>query len=153
MLWSHDAEALAFADIGAVWWRRRQPHRLDPALIDEGYRVFALGECMEAVSGLWQILNATWINPPLWDDRAHRKPLQLKVARACGLPVPAACMTNDPDAARAFVDGLGLNRVIYKAFAGTDRDWRETRMMDEARVADLDAIRFAPVILQAFVPC
>lgn len=153
MRWPADERTLDFADVGAVWWRRPQPHGLDPALVDEGYRSFALGECMEAVGGLWQLLDATWINPPLWDDRAHRKPLQLKVARACGLDVPATCMTNDPVAARAFVDRLGPGRVIYKAFAGTERDWRETRMMDDARAADLGAVRFAPMILQAFVAC
>lgn len=153
MRWPQGGEPLPFGDVGAVWWRRPQPMGLHPELTDPGYRDFAAGECAEAIGGLWHLLDAEWINPPIWDDRAHRKPLQLQAARACGLATPATCMTNDPDAAAAFVARHGAERLIYKGFAGTEADWRETRLLGRERADDLAAIRFAPVILQAFVPC
>lgn len=152
MRWPDDGETLDFARVGAVWWRRPQPFGLHSDLTDPGYGAFVAGECSDAVAGLWHLLDAEWINPPLWDERAHLKPLQLKLARACGLAVPATCMTSDPAAAAAFVAGREGQPLIYKAFGGTEAEWRETRLLRAEQAADLSAFRFAPLILQAFVP-
>ncbi|MEH3104112.1 MAG: hypothetical protein PGN12_09430 [Sphingomonas phyllosphaerae] len=152
MRWPDDGETLDFDAVGAVWWRRPQPFRLHPELADPGYGSFAAGECGDAIAGLWHLLDAEWINPPLWDERAHRKPLQLKLARECGLTVPATCMTSDPDAAAAFIAQHAGQALIYKAFGGTEADWRETRLLRPEQTGDLSAFRFAPLILQAFVP-
>jgi glutathione synthase/RimK-type ligase-like ATP-grasp enzyme len=42
--------------------------------------------------------------------------------------------------------------VVYKAFSGTERTWRETRVLKLEEVALLDAVHYAPVIFQGYIP-
>lgn len=137
--------------VSAAWWRRPRPFELDPDLPDDEVE-FTYNECFEAVSGLWASLPAFWVNDPQRDQTASHKPYQLKVASDVGLSVPRTLITNDPDAARAFVDEHGVDRTVYKCFAATPRHWRETRLMRTEELALLDRVQAAPVIFQEFVP-
>ena len=67
--------------IGAVWWRRPQPFTLHPDVGGSDDCNFAVGEISAAVSGLWSLLDARWINDPDLDEKAGRKAWQLKIAR------------------------------------------------------------------------
>jgi hypothetical protein len=145
-----DGRTLDMAAIRAVWWRRPQPFMVHAELGGPADQGFAIAETHAAVSGLWSLLDAHWINEPDADDRAARKPWQLKQARAAGLRVPRTCMTNDPDAARAFV-AAEPGRVIYKAFSATEQLWRETRVLRDDEAVGLDAVRYAPVIFQEYI--
>jgi glutathione synthase/RimK-type ligase-like ATP-grasp enzyme len=113
--------------------------------------MFAMNEAQEALSGLWYALDAFWVNDPARDLVAHRKAFQLRVAQDVGLRVPATLITNDPDAARSFVDARGYRDVVYKAFSATETDWRETRIMRQDELPLLDHVRYAPVIFQEYV--
>lgn len=135
-----------------VWWRRPLPYELDDAVGDRDDREFAFAECQHAISGLWSALDATWVNDPQRDEVASRKLWQLRVAPGLGLRTPRTCVTNDPLAARRFVDGEGEAPVIYKAFGGTERAWRETRILRAGERDQLDAVSYAPVIFQEHVP-
>ena len=42
--------------------------------------------------------------------------------------------------------------MIYKAFGATPETWRETRIITETQVAQLDQVRLAPVIFQEAIP-
>lgn len=141
-----------FAQASVIWWRRPQPIRLDPALADPTTRDFALVEAHSALSGLWLTLDAFWINHPTRDDEASRKVYQLQVAQQVGLRIPATCVTNDVERARAFIDRCGIGKTIYKAFAGTEQAWRETRLVKADEVDLLANVRYAPVIFQEYVP-
>lgn len=144
-------DAFDLAKVRAAWWRRPQPFTLDDSVGRAEDRHFAAMETQSALSGLWSLLDAEWINDPDRDERAGRKAFQLKVARQQGLRVPRTCITNDPDAARAFI-AAEERQVIYKAFSATERTWRETRMLRAEEEAGLDAVRFAPVIFQEYIP-
>ena len=140
-------------DLGAcqsVWWRRPQPFGLDGVAGGADTR-FAENECMEAFDGLWHALDAFWINPPLLDEAAHKKTYGLAVAAEVGLDLPRTLVTNDPDAARAFVDAQP-GGVVYKPFSATSEEWRETRLVGAEELARLDGVRYAPVIFQEYVP-
>ena len=139
-------------EVGAVWWRRPQPFELSPALERDVDRSFAYTECQSALDGLWRVLDASWINHPTRDEDAARKPYQLRVAQQVGFEIPETHITNDPDRARAFVADHGPTDTVYKAFSGTERAWRETRVFDEDETALLDAVQHAPVIFQEYVP-
>lgn len=147
-----DGRRVDLAAVRAVWWRRPQPFNLDAAIGGSDDRNFALAETHSAVGGLWPLLDARWMNDPDRDEKAGRKAWQLKAARAAGLRVPRTCVTNDPGHARGFVDGLDGRPVIYKAFSATERTWRETRLLRPEEAELLDAVRYAPVIFQEFVP-
>lgn len=146
-----DGEEVDLARVRAVWWRRPQPFATHADLIGPEDRAFALAETVAAVSGLWALLDARWINDPERDERAARKAWQLRVARECGLEVPRTLITNDPDRARDFI-ASEAGPVVYKTFQGSESVWRETRVLAPAEHDLLDSVRFAPIIFQEFVP-
>ncbi len=147
-----DEGALDLDRVTSVWWRRPQPYGLDPSITDGDHARFAFNECHETLVGLWHGLDARWINDPALDERAHRKTYQWRVAQAVGLELPATLVTNQPDAARAFVRRHSAAKTVYKAFSATPRIWRETRILGEDEAQLLDLVQLAPVIFQEYVP-
>jgi len=143
---------LDLREVRTVWWRRPQPFQLGQELVRPSYRAFAYNECHEAWSGVWQTLDAFWVNHPLSDEAAARKAFQLDVARASELSIPETLITNDPDEARRFVAGHRDKGVIYKAFSATEQEWRETRLLGDAEAVMMEQVRHAPVIFQEYVP-
>jgi glutathione synthase/RimK-type ligase-like ATP-grasp enzyme len=146
-----DGRTIDLGRCRAGWWRRPLPFALDPD-IDAEVASFTYGECHEAVAGLWAALDLAWVNPPELDERAHHKPYQLAVATEVGLPVPTTVITNDPEAARRFVDAHGAHHTVYKTFVATEEHWRETRVLRDGELELLDRVRLAPVIFQELVP-
>lgn len=144
-------EVIPLNDCRVAWWRRPQPFTLDPALRAEPGRSFALNESFEAIAGLWQCLDALWINHPTREEVAARKAYQLKVAQSLGMRTPHTCITNDPERAREFIAGHGPERTVYKAFSATEAAWRETRVLREGELALIDSVRYAPVIFQEYI--
>lgn len=137
--------------VGSVWWRR--PQIPEPnSITDADTYVFASNEWNEAVNGLWQLLDASWMNPPAQDEVASRKALQLRAAARVGLRIPRTLITSDPDRARRFIESQGIGRTVFKTFSCTHAIWRETRLVRDAEVEALDSVRLAPVIFQEYVP-
>lgn len=145
-------DELPIADCHAVWWRRPQPIELHPTIQGSEDASFAHAECQAAIDGLWSALDAVWVNDPVRDEEAHRKVYQLQGAREVGFEIPTTRVTNSPKHARAFVERLGPQSTVYKAFNAMPRAWRETRTLEPNEVALLDNVRYAPVIFQEFVP-
>jgi glutathione synthase/RimK-type ligase-like ATP-grasp enzyme len=145
-------DALALGDVRVVWWRRPQPFQVDAQIRRPSHRGFAYNESHEAFAGLWQALDVFWVNHPTCDEVAARKVYQLRVAQEVGLDIPATLMSNDSEAARAFVAAREPGQTIYKAFSATEQEWRETRLLKPEEVAGLDNVAFAPVIFQEYVP-
>ncbi len=142
---------IAAERVRALWWRRPRHPVIGPEVADPTHRQFAFQEARSALSGFWACVEARWINPIAADLAAGYKPYQLKVARECGLSVPDTLITNEPDAAAAFIDRYD-GKVVYKALLGLPDAWRETRMLrpDERRLLAL--VQHAPVIFQEPVP-
>src|SRR3954463_2336882 len=59
-----DEDGLDLADCGAVWWRRPQHPSVAGAIGLPAHQNFALSESQEALTGLWQSVDAFWINEP-----------------------------------------------------------------------------------------
>ena len=159
---SRERECLQFAapgggdiclcQVGAVWYRRISPYGFHPDLNDHTARLFAWSEANEALLGVWYSLDCFWMNPPLADEVSQRKIRQLQVARRVGLSIPDTLVTNQPEAAREFVEAHGVGRVVRKAFRNIAEAPRETHLLREEDLALLDAVRYTPVIFQRFVP-
>lgn len=135
----------------SVWWRRPQLVSLE-SIADPAARSFCYGEWHEALNGLYALLGCPWMNPLVADQLASHKALQLAVAPKVGLRVPRTLMTSDAAEARAFVDALGVENVVYKIFVATHEVWRETRRLTVADLAMLDRLHLAPVIFQEYIP-
>ncbi|HEX8407694.1 MAG TPA: alpha-L-glutamate ligase, partial [Thermoanaerobaculia bacterium] len=104
-----------------------------------------------AVSGLYQLVDVPWMNPPAVDEVASRKALQLRVARELGLRTPRTLITSDPDEARRFIDSQGIGRTIFKTFSCTHQVWRETRLVRDQELEMLDQVRISPIIFQEYI--
>ncbi len=145
------AGAIRARDVEAVWWRRPRPLAADSRLT-EPKAEFAVREATEAIVGLATTLRARWVNDPWRDAMATRKPLQLARAEREGLTVPRTCITNDPAEARAFLRAHAHQRTIRKTLGATPWDWRPTRFVGPGAASGPAGVRFAPTILQEFVP-
>ncbi len=143
--------SFALHDVTAVWWRRPQAPDLS-SVTDPQVNLFTANEWQEAINGLWQLLDAPWMNHPTYDDAASRKARQLRIAAEVGLKVPRTLITSDPARARQFADQRGAGKVIFKTFSCTHAIWRETRLLKPDDLPHLDTVRVAPVIFQEFVP-
>lgn len=146
-----DGASYALHNVTSVWWRRPQAPDLS-SVTDPQVHLFTANEWHEAINGLWQLLDARWMNDPNRDDAASRKARQLRVAAEVGLRVPRTLITSNPQRARRFVDELGPTAAIHKTFSCTHAIWRETRLLRSEDLARLDAVRVAPVIFQEFIP-
>jgi glutathione synthase/RimK-type ligase-like ATP-grasp enzyme len=141
---------LDLSTVGAVWWRRPQPYKLAAGVTDAAHRRFGYSEAATAMDGLYQSLDAFWVNDPRKDAAASHKPWQLTVAQRSGLSIPPTLMTNDPEEARDFWARHG-NNVIYKIFRALPEAWRETRRLKPEDAALADRVRVTPIIFQPFV--
>ncbi|MGK0544830.1 ATP-grasp domain-containing protein [Halomonas cupida] len=147
-----DGRRLALDEVRSVWNRRLRPFDLDPALGDGTERLFAWSETQEAVQGLWYAMDGFWMNDPLADERAQRKLAQHRLAHRLGLEIPDTLITNSPEAAAEFVGRHQEGGVVRKAFRNIVEAPRETLKVGEAEIAQLDAVRLAPVIFQEYIP-
>jgi glutathione synthase/RimK-type ligase-like ATP-grasp enzyme len=143
---------VCLCQIGAVWYRRIGAFTFHDDLVDPTARLFAWSEANEALLGVWYSLDAYWMNPPLADEVSQRKIRQLQVARQVGLSIPDTLVTNQPDAAREFLAGHGVDQVVRKAFRNIAQAPRETWRLGVEDIDKLDAVRYTPVIFQKYVP-
>jgi glutathione synthase/RimK-type ligase-like ATP-grasp enzyme len=145
-----DGADLDLDSVRAIWWRRPQPFR-PPAGMDRTSTQFVLSESATAFHGLYQSLDAFWINDPTRDAAAAHKPYQLALAQEVGLDLPPTLMTNDAADAKTFWR-RHEGEVIYKQFLALPTAWRETRRLKAEDEAHAEAVSWAPVIFQRHVP-
>ncbi|MDT0459980.1 ATP-grasp ribosomal peptide maturase [Streptomyces sp. DSM 41527] len=140
------------AHVRAVYWRRPTwpafPH------LSDGDARFAAAQVRYGLGGaLYALDGPLWVNHPLRDAAADYKPAQLAVAQRLGLTVPPTLVTNDPRAAREFIDAHG--QVIYKTLRWTPYErggvpvagWADPVTADEID----DRVRVTPHLFQARV--
>jgi glutathione synthase/RimK-type ligase-like ATP-grasp enzyme len=144
-------EPLNLSVVRAVWWRRPQAFKMPSSVKDETHLRYCWAEASTAFQGLYQSMEAFWINKPIRDLTASHKPWQLKMAQECSLEIPDTLMTTDPDAARAFWKKYP-GEVVYKQFVALPDAWRETRRLSTEDQKFAESIRLAPVIFQQHVP-
>jgi glutathione synthase/RimK-type ligase-like ATP-grasp enzyme len=147
---SRGEHRLQLEEVSTVWWRRPEPFQPSPEVMAE-QRARAFRQCEQAMAGMWQSLDATWVNHPTREAVADRKLYQLAVARRLGLTIPSTLVTNDPARARAFAASLAPRRVITKGMR-LDRTgtWR-TRWADPDGEEVFEGARYAPAVLQEYV--
>lgn len=138
--------------IKVAWWRRPLPITIHEEIKDYNAIQFTYSECFAALSGVWQTMDACWINDPVLDDAASKKIFQLKVASETGFKIPKTCITNYLTTANKFVESLTDKKIIYKSFLATKQAWRETRVLRQEEMDHLENVKFAPVIFQEFIP-
>lgn len=146
-----DGHRLHLATVTSVWRRRHNGYGLHPELLDRTAREFAWSETHEATQGALQAMDCAWFNHPAADDLAQLKLVQLRTARQLGLEVPTTLATTDPVAARSFVE-TSPGPVVRKAFRNLENARAHTQVVTAEDLEVIDAVRYAPVIFQEYVP-
>jgi glutathione synthase/RimK-type ligase-like ATP-grasp enzyme len=147
--------------VRAVWYRKPEPVDVGFFELDQGALDYVESEFRELLDNIYSLLShVPWINNPLKTKLAHRKMLQLRVARKVGFRTPPTLVTNDPTAAIRFAEKLNSDlaikslgalsvtegiesQVIYGLF--TRRITR--RELDEFK----DKVRHLPTTFQQFI--
>lgn len=154
---SDGARSVDGAAVTAVWWWRPAPlvpaAPADPTAGEDARD--AARATAAVLASTWHALPSRWVNDPVREEVASRKPFQLAVARQAGLQVPRTLVTADPDRARAFLASVGRDGALLDAVVKPVAPVRAARLYTRRlRTADLDgleAIRAAPVVLQEYV--
>lgn len=151
---------VSLQDISGVWYYlagRSQP----PSDLDEVSATLVRQEATETLGGLYRALgDRRWVNPPHDDRAAWYKLYQLRLAAQIGLKTPRTTITNDPEAALAFLHACG-GQMVYKPMRPLmliDSDGLPshatyvTLITQEDIEEHLDAIRLGPCMFQEFFP-
>jgi len=146
-----DGQSIDLRDFRVGWWRRPQPFTMHTDIKKSTYLQFAYNECFEAFSGLWPALNIFWINPPNLNQVGSYKVYQLKVAQDSELKIPQTLVSNSYQKALEFIQRHGPEKTICKAFSATEKDWRETRLIQSKELQNLHNLQYAPVIFQEYI--
>lgn len=139
-----------------VWYRKPSPPIIDPAIIDPVARSFSEQEARTSLENLWETIPGLWVNDIFSMRRANNRFLQWRLAQELGFRMPTTMLTNSPTMARNFVHQVG-GKVALKVIGQTLVACEDvvhamyTRLCDEAVIAEMDAVRFTPSILQTYI--
>src|SRR5215212_8963236 len=149
---------VAFHDICAAWYRRsRALFAPLPSLnlIQGDLENFVRVQSSVTLTALFGSLQTLWVGQPFKLRRAEVKALQLAEASRAGLLTPATLISNDPERAAAFVEGLGDTDCAIKPLVATRVDGvggaRLPLTTTLPRGHALDSVALAPTILQPYV--
>lgn len=147
--------AVRLDDIQAIYYRRPTSFRLPDHLSQEQQR-FAKAEARRGLGGLLLALPVRWVSHPSRVADAEFKPLQLKLAAACGLRVPRTLLTNDAAQARDLAGQL-CGPMLYKPLSAPSiRTGAELSLIYATRVdgtaLDGDDIGLTAHLFQESIP-
>lgn len=126
-----------------VWVRRPEPPKINPA-VAESDRKFAEAEYRWFDHGILYLLEnlpVRCVNNYSASRVINQKSVQLLLAHQCGLKIPPALMSNDPEAVKRYVRE-SPNRLICKAFF--PHIWQKE---DSTQVAVTETFELTPEML------
>lgn len=142
-------------DIRCVWLRRMVKPIAAVEITDLSAKAFAEQELDFSFRWFLGALSCPVIDPEQNLLVARNKFDQLNFAQQIGLSVPPTLVTNDPGIARQFIETYG--DAVVKSIAGYGRrlsngfEATYTQRVTPEIVQKFDALRFAPVCVQAYV--
>ncbi len=157
-----NTDLIEYQHVRSIWYRKPHPYLL-PLELSLEQRDFAIGECQEAIIGLYKSLDCFWINHPLIIQQAANKSYQLRIAQELGFNVPRTLITNDPSLVKIFYKELH-GKIVYKTLRrpffvenkfGIDpllvKTFIYTTPLEARHLDFLDSLKFAPGIFQEYI--
>src|SRR5262249_5565916 len=150
-------QTIDLSRLGSVWYSfptMPVPH-LHTA---EAHREYVLKESLSFLYDAWHAADCLWVPAQHFViQRAQLKATQLSVAGALGLELPPTLFTNSPDDFLEFyrrhngqvvskVAGFAMGRNGHESFG------RYTEVVSKRDVGYAQAVRYCPLIFQAYVP-
>jgi hypothetical protein len=153
-----DEELLDLGRVTAVWLRRPGRPAAHQELTDPLMREFIEGECQYFVDDVWNSLDCLWVPArPAVNRRGQCKGSQLRTAGALGFELPPTLISNSRKDFLAFYrrhNGNVISKLAGFSFYRTvgERFARFTEVVTKRDLGHADAIRYCPMIFQAYVP-
>jgi hypothetical protein len=149
--------------VTAAWNRRPSDPTPHPEMPDVATREHVRREAKKFLSDVWHSLDCLWIPGP--DDnvlKAQHKAAQLKLAESLGFEIPPTLITNNPQQLLQFYsqhNGRIVSKAHYYAFMLPEGETSPERLyhiltsvVSNREVGYAHAVRYGPVIFQAYVP-
>lgn len=152
-------EGIDLGELTAIWHRRPYVPRADDAVEDPRLRQAIVDDADLFLRDLWDAVDCLTVPAPtLVYRRADFKASQLALALRLGLEIPKTLITNDPSEFLRFhqehdgaIIGKLASPVLNRDYLGADAI-RYTEIVSNRDVGYFKAVRFGPVIFQAYVP-
>lgn len=157
----YDDMPLDLSEVSAVWYRRPSSPCIDPRVTAPDHRRCAVDVSEACLLGLADLLgHARWLpGPPRAEFAASNKIEQLARAQRFGFTVPRTLVTNDPHEYLRFsesVDGNLITKLVryVHGVKGPDDTMHVffTRPLRRRDKVNFRALRYAPMLLQEYVP-
>lgn len=153
---------LRLEEVRSIWYRKPDPPDLSHFSLEQPSLDYVEAEFSEILQGLYALMyEATWVNNPLTLRLAHRKLLQLHVARKVGFTTPRSIVTNRGDDALAFSESVGWDVAIKSLGALSVTEQRSDavvqygvftrRVTKDELLAQSDKIAHMPTIFQEYI--
>lgn len=144
------------SEITAIWYRRPAAFEF-PSQFSPAAHVFADRETRATIAGLWQLLDAIWVNHPAKNRVAEIKLHQLKTAARLGLDIPRTLVTNDPEEARKFFTHCEGKIIIKTLSGGLVEEGPSstaifTNKVEQTDLDNITSIQYTPTLFQEYVP-
>lgn len=141
-------------DAAGIWYRRSYNigKGLDK-LIDKEYLPATLLESKRTLFGMIEGLDIFQLEKYSVYRRLDSKEEQLRIAAACGLNIPATCISNDAAVIRRFIQSVDAPVItkMQSAFA-IYRESEEhvvfTNTVDESHLDELENVQYCPMVFQ-----
>ncbi len=152
------AESIDLKQLQCVWYRLGAYPAPHDHYAEQHHRDYVAEECRCFLHDAWHSLDCSWVPAPHFVvQRAQLKASQLKIAGGLGFELPPTLVTNNPE---DFLDFYREHngQVISKqaGFAlirhGIGQYVRYTDVVSRRDVGYAHAVRFCPIIFQAYVP-
>ncbi len=150
---THDLSGLT-----AIWYRRLKAGEALPKEMERDLRVAAMEESRLQVLGLIESADVFVLDPPHVVRRNEHKARQSRLARAVGFEVPRTLFTNDPVAARTFVESCpgGAITKMLTMFSVPRNEYTfdvvYTNRVKPEDLEHLDGLAACPMVFQEMVP-
>jgi hypothetical protein len=153
-----DGETIDLSRLRSIWYRRPDHPAPHEEITDQVSRDFIEGECQTIVQDIWNSLGHLFVPAsPAVVKRAQFKASQLKVAGALGFELPPTLISNSPADFLEFYrqhNGHLITKLAGVALFNTPGSpcARYTEIVSKRDVGYARALRYCPIIFQAYVP-
>ncbi|HEU4556068.1 MAG TPA: hypothetical protein VFS25_24690 [Chitinophaga sp.] len=141
-------------DAAGIWYRRS--YNIGKGLnevIDKEYMPAAQLEAKRTLFGMIEGLDIFQMERYSVYRRLDSKEEQLRIAAACGLNIPATCISNNPHDIRRFV--AAVNAPVISKMQSAFAIYRQgvehvvfTNVVEESHLQELDSVQYCPMVFQ-----
>lgn len=157
----YEGDTFDLRKVSAIWHRRPGVPEPDESITDVGVREWICEESQTLLEGVWNTLECLHV-PGADQVRyvAENKLKQLELASRLGFSIPRTIVTNRPEClleAFSEFDGAAITKVLSNPLVprsgGGVEEWSAfTRPIHRRDLGYLASIRYAPVVIQEYVP-